>query len=69
MGAPKSPADPPHYLGHRDRLRARFTSAGPEALAWCGFSIATSTRTGSCFASIRPARSATMARAPASCRR
>ncbi|MGL4439205.1 MAG: RadC family protein [Bosea sp. (in: a-proteobacteria)] len=27
-------SDPePHYLGHRDRLRERFTSAGPDALA------------------------------------
>ncbi len=26
-------ADKPHQLGHRDRLRARFRKAGPEALA------------------------------------
>jgi len=26
-------ADPPHYLGHRQRLRERFLSAGPGALA------------------------------------
>jgi DNA repair protein RadC len=25
--------DAPHYLGHRDRLRARFREAGPEALS------------------------------------
>lgn len=25
--------DPPHHAGHRDRLRARFLKAGPEALA------------------------------------
>ena len=23
----------PHYLGHRDRLRARFRDAGPDALS------------------------------------
>jgi DNA repair protein RadC len=27
------PAAKPHYLGHRERLRARFREAGPEALA------------------------------------
>jgi DNA repair protein RadC len=27
------PAVKPHYLGHRERLRARFREAGPEALA------------------------------------
>ncbi len=25
--------DPPHYHGHRERLRARFYDAGPEALS------------------------------------
>ena len=31
---PKSPpAEPPHYLGHRSRLRERFNSAGPDALS------------------------------------
>jgi DNA repair protein RadC len=31
---PKSPpAEPPHYLGHRARLRERFISAGPDALS------------------------------------
>jgi DNA repair protein RadC len=31
---PKSPpAEPPHYLGHRARLRERFNSAGPDALS------------------------------------
>src|SRR5882724_6575483 len=27
------PAEPPHYHGHRERLRERFFSAGPEALS------------------------------------
>jgi DNA repair protein RadC len=31
---PKSqPAEPPHYHGHRARLRERFNSAGPDALS------------------------------------
>jgi DNA repair protein RadC len=34
---PKRPAGlaeaPPHFHGHRERLRARFREAGPEALA------------------------------------
>src|ERR1700730_14943561 len=31
---PKSqPAETPHYLGHRERLRERFHSAGPDALS------------------------------------
>ena len=25
--------DPPHYLGHRERLRARFREAGAEAVS------------------------------------
>lgn len=29
---PKPGGDAPHYLGHRDRLRARFRDAGPAAL-------------------------------------
>jgi DNA repair protein RadC len=28
-----SPAEPPHYHGHRERLRGRFHSAGPDALS------------------------------------
>ncbi len=36
-GKPKppqeAPADEPHYLGHRERLRERFYSAGPDALS------------------------------------
>jgi DNA repair protein RadC len=36
-GKPKppqdAPADGPHYLGHRERLRERFYSAGPDALS------------------------------------
>jgi DNA repair protein RadC len=28
-----SPAEPPHYHGHRERLRERFHSAGPDALS------------------------------------
>src|SRR6266536_4485757 len=28
-----SPEDAPHYLGHRERLRERFYSAGPDALS------------------------------------
>ncbi|HTV71332.1 MAG TPA: DNA repair protein RadC [Rhizobiaceae bacterium] len=31
--ASKSLAEKPHYLGHRDRLRERFSAAGPSALA------------------------------------
>lgn len=31
--APASAGDAPHYHGHRERLRARFAEAGPEALA------------------------------------
>src|SRR5664279_2571447 len=27
------PAEPPHYLGHRERLRERFHGAGPDALS------------------------------------
>src|SRR6266849_8942918 len=27
------PADAPHYHGHRERLRERFRSAGPDALS------------------------------------
>ncbi|MBZ9738380.1 RadC family protein [Mesorhizobium sp. CO1-1-4] len=30
--AKPAPAEKPHYLGHRDRLRERFASAGPDAL-------------------------------------
>ncbi|MBZ9975139.1 RadC family protein [Mesorhizobium sp. BR-1-1-10] len=30
--ARQAPAEKPHYLGHRDRLRERFASAGPDAL-------------------------------------
>jgi DNA repair protein RadC len=30
---PAKPADAPHYLGHRDRLRDRFATAGGDALA------------------------------------
>ncbi len=29
---PPAPAEAPHYLGHRDRLRARFAQVGPDAL-------------------------------------
>src|SRR5246127_1873376 len=29
---PDAPADDPHYLGHRERLRERFYGAGPDAL-------------------------------------
>jgi DNA repair protein RadC len=33
-GDSKSPSDePPHYHGHRERLRERFRSAGPDALS------------------------------------
>src|SRR5688500_14305854 len=32
MGELKGEADPPHYLGHRDRLRARFAEAGGDAV-------------------------------------
>ena len=28
-----SPAEPPHYHGHRERLRERFHGAGPDALS------------------------------------
>ena len=27
------PAEPPHYVGHRERLRDRFHAAGPDALS------------------------------------
>src|ERR1700756_3013570 len=30
---PDAPADDPHYLGHRERLRERFYGAGPDALS------------------------------------
>src|SRR5437868_13367665 len=30
---PDQPAETPHYHGHRERLRERFYSAGPEALS------------------------------------
>jgi len=30
---PDQPANPPHYHGHRERLRQRLLEAGPEALA------------------------------------
>src|SRR6201986_2890566 len=30
---PDAPADDPHYLGHRERLRERFHGAGPDALS------------------------------------
>jgi DNA repair protein RadC len=30
---PSEPAEPPHYHGHRERLRERFHSAGPDALS------------------------------------
>jgi DNA repair protein RadC len=30
---PDQPAEAPHYHGHRERLRARFRDAGPEALS------------------------------------
>ena len=29
----QSPAEAPHYHGHRERLRGRFHSAGPDALS------------------------------------
>lgn len=29
----EAPVDKPHYLGHRERLRERFQSAGPDALS------------------------------------
>ena len=29
----KAPAEKPHYLGHRERLRTRFREAGPQALS------------------------------------
>jgi DNA repair protein RadC len=31
--SPSEPAETPHYHGHRERLRERFRSAGPEALS------------------------------------
>jgi DNA repair protein RadC len=30
---PAEPVEPPHYLGHRERLRERFHGAGPDALS------------------------------------
>ncbi len=30
---PSEPAEAPHYHGHRERLRERFYSAGPDALS------------------------------------
>src|SRR6187399_3614261 len=30
---PDEPAETPHYHGHRERLRERFYSAGPDALS------------------------------------
>src|SRR6202012_6082861 len=30
---PTEPAETPHYHGHRERLRERFYSAGPDALS------------------------------------
>jgi DNA repair protein RadC len=30
---PSEPAEPPDYVGHRERLRERFRSAGPQALS------------------------------------
>src|SRR6187399_3216464 len=30
---PDQPAETPHYHGHRERLRERFYSAGPDALS------------------------------------
>jgi DNA repair protein RadC len=30
---PSEPAEAPHYLGHRERLRERFRNAGPDALS------------------------------------
>src|SRR5205823_10613288 len=30
---PDQPTETPHYHGHRERLRERFYSAGPEALS------------------------------------
>ena len=32
-GPPSKPEDTPHYLGHRERLRERFYSAGADALS------------------------------------
>ena len=29
----RPPAETPHYLGHRERLRERFHGAGPDALS------------------------------------
>ena len=29
----EKPADEPHYLGHRERLRERFFAAGADALS------------------------------------
>src|ERR1700754_4906019 len=31
--AKSKPEDAPHYLGHRERLRERFYTAGPDALS------------------------------------
>src|SRR3954453_6814628 len=31
--SPDQPAETPHYHGHRERLRERFYTAGPEALS------------------------------------
>jgi len=31
-GEAEEPSQPPHYLGHRERLRARFMEAGADAL-------------------------------------
>lgn len=33
MADPDTKAPPPHYHGHRDRLRERFLAGGPEAMA------------------------------------
>ena len=32
MSPPEQPRKPPHYHGHRDRLRERFRAGGPDAL-------------------------------------
>jgi DNA repair protein RadC len=32
MGQSRDEDDAPHYLGHRDRLRARFAEAGGDGL-------------------------------------
>jgi DNA repair protein RadC len=31
--APETPAEVPHYVGHRERLKERFRAGGPDALA------------------------------------